>query len=201
VPGRGRIEPVRQNPTFTVYAGPMFSTKTSRLLLDIERAKHQKKRVVVFKPALDDRYSTVEVTSHMGWSYPAKMVRDAADVLQALTDEPSPPDVVAVDEAFMVRGIAEVLIWLFRSGISVVAATLDLSFSGKPFPEVERMLPWATRVEKCASVCVVCGCDAYYTHKKHVSGEEIEVGGPELYEPRCFSHHIAIDNRPEIHEG
>jgi thymidine kinase len=189
-----------QNPTFTVYCGAMFSAKTSRLLLDLERFKYQHKRVMVFKPALDDRYSDVEIVSHSGWKHEAIVVKSGPDILEALTNAETPPDVVAVDEAFMISGVAEVLIWLYRTGVSVVVSTLDLSFSGKSFHEVEKLLPWATRVEKCAAVCTECGRDAYYTHKKNVSGEEIEVGGAELYSPRCFRHHLAVDNRPKIHE-
>jgi len=74
-----------------------------------------------------------------------------------------------------------------------------MSSAGKPFSEIEKMLVWATQVEKCTAVCTACGRDAHYTHKKQIGGEEIEVGGSELYEPRCYSHHIAIDQRQKIH--
>lgn len=188
-----------QNPELTVYCGPMFSSKTTRMLSSLERFKLQHKRVLVFKPAIDDRYSGNEVVSHSGWKWPALTVEEGADILEILTEEEDAPDVVAVDEAFMIPGVADVLIWLYRTGINVVASTLDLSYSGKAFKEVERLLPYATRVEKCSAVCTECGRDAYYTHKKQVtSDEEVQVGGSELYEPRCFRHHLAIDNRPDI---
>jgi thymidine kinase len=186
------------NPTLTVYVGPMFSAKTSRLLLDLERFKYQHKRSFVFKPTLDDRYSTDEIVSHSGWRHVATTIKDGADVVRVLAEASETPDVVAVDEAFMVPGIADVLIWLYRSGITVVVSSLDMSYAGKPFKEVERLLPWATRIEKCTAVCTECGRDASYTHKKQTTGEEIEVGGAELYEPRCFRHHVAIDQRPAI---
>jgi thymidine kinase len=189
-----------QNPTLTVYVGPMFSSKTTRMLSALERFELQKKRVLVFKPEMDDRYSTSEVRSHSGWHRPAVSIKEGPDILQVLADLDWSPEVVAVDEAFMIPGIAEVLTWLYRSGVSVVVSTLDLSYSGKPFHEVEKLMPWATHVEKCAAVCTECGRDAYYTHKKQTSGEEIEVGGGELYEPRCFRHHLAVDQRPKIHE-
>lgn len=190
------------NPTFTIYVGPMFSAKTSSMLLALERFKYQNKRVSVFKPMMDDRYSVSEVSTHSGWSRQATCVKNAEDILATLSLG-EPPDVIAVDEAFMIPGIADVLIWIYKLGISVVVSSLDLSYMGKPFHEVEKMLPWATTIKKCSAVCTVCGSDAHYTHKKQVTDEdrEIEVGGAELYEPRCFSHHLAIDNRPKIHEG
>ena len=127
-------------------------------------------------------------------------VKTGAELLEILSEIDETPEVVAVDEAFMIPGIAEVLIWLYRTGIDVVVSTLDLSATAKPFHEIEKLMAWATHVEKCSAVCTECGRDAYYTHKKQVSGEEIEVGGAELYEPRCFRHHLAVDSRPKITE-
>lgn len=190
------------NPTFTVYAGPMFSSKTTKLLSALERFKYQKKKIAVFKPSIDDRYSVSEVVTHSGWSVTATTVKTGADIIEALARADEEPDVVAVDEAFMIPSVSEVLVWLYRNGINVVVSTLDISATGKPFHEVEKLLAWATSVEKCAAVCTVCGRDAFYTHKKQVDEDrgEIQVGGSELYEPRCFQHHLAIDNREKIHE-
>lgn len=189
-----------QNPTLAVYVGPMFSSKTTKLLLALERFKHQRKQIIVFKPVIDIRYSDEEVVSHSGWKHPAVTVKSGADILEHLAGAAVAPEVVAVDEAFMIPGVAEVLIWLYRTGVDIVVSTLDLSATAKPFPEVEKLMAWATVVEKCSAVCTECGRDAYYTHKKQVSGSEIEVGGSELYEPRCFRHHLAVDNRPKIAE-
>ena len=190
-----------QNPTLEAFVGPMFSSKTTKMLSALERFKFQKKRIMVFKPAIDDRYSESEVVSHSGWRHSAICVKEGADILERLADADDPPDVVAVDEAFMIPGIADVLIWLYRTGISVVVSSLDLGYQAKSFKEIEKLLPWATNVEKCAAVCTECGRDAFYTHKKQVvSDEEIQVGGAELYEPRCFRHHLAVDNRPKIHD-
>jgi thymidine kinase len=189
-----------QIPTFTVFVGPMFSSKSSMLLMELERFKYQHKRIAVFKPALDDRYDEVDVVTHSGWRHEARTIKEGADILQLLAETSPSPDVVAVDEAFMVPGVAEVLVWLYRSGIHIVVSTLDLSYAGKPFREVEKLMAWATRVEKCTAVCTECGRDAHYTHRKQVDGKEIEVGGSELYESRCYLHHLAIDNRPKIHE-
>lgn len=190
-----------QNPDFIVYTGPMFGSKTSRLLSTLEKYKYQHKRVAVFKPLIDDRYSTNEVVTHGGWKTPAVCVKSGADVLEHLVNLKEEPHVVAVDEAFMIPGISETLIWLYKNGFTIVVSSLEMSASGKPFCEIEKMLVWATVVEKCTAVCTVCGRDAYFTHKKQTGGDEIEVGGSELYEPRCYSHFPIVDQRPKIHEN
>ncbi len=175
-------------PEFIVYCGPMFSSKTSRLLSTLEKYKYQHKRIVVFKPNIDDRYSESEVVTHGGLSTPANCVKTGAEILEYLTCLTVEPQVVAVDEAFMIPGAADTLIWLYTYGFTVVVSSLEMSSSGKIFHEIEKMLPWATQVQKCTAVCTVCGRDAHFTHKKQVGGEEIEVGGSELYEPRCAHH-------------
>jgi|SRR5579885_145612 len=189
-----------QNPTLTVFVGPMFSSKTTKLLLALERAKYQHKRIQVFKPAIDSRYSDIEVVSHSGWRHGAVTVKTGADILEKLSESDNMPEVVAVDEAFMIPGVADVLVYLYQLGIDIVVSTLDLSYQGKPFHEVEKLMAWATYVEKCSAICTECGRDAFYTHKKQLDGEEIQVGGAELYEPRCFRHHIAVDKRENIGE-
>jgi len=172
----------------------MFSAKTTSLLSVLDRFKYQGKRITTFKPKLDDRYSTDDISTHSGWKIPAICVKSGADILEHLAEMDENPHVIAVDEAFMIPGVADVLIWLYRSGYSVVVSSLDLSAAGKPFEEIEKMLPWATKVEKLSAVCVVCNRDAYYTYKKQTGGDEIEVGGAELYEPRCLKCHPLILN-------
>jgi thymidine kinase len=180
------------NPQFVIFTGPMFSAKTTGLLSAIDRYKYQGKKVVVFKPRFDDRYSQEDVSTHSGWKVPATCVKTGADILEYLSEAREDPHVIAVDEAFMIPGAAEALTWLYRNGFSIVVSSLDLSASGKPFEEVERMLPWATKIEKLSAVCVVCNKDAHYTYKKQSGGDEIEVGGAELYEPRCLQCHPVI---------
>lgn len=176
------------NPEFIIFTGPMFSSKTSRLLSALEKYKYQHRKAVVFKPKIDDRYSSNEVVTHSGWKSPAACVKTGADILEHLTNLQENPQVIAVDEAFMIPGVAEALIFLFRNGFTILVSSLEMSSAGKPFSEIEKMFVWSTHVEKCTAVCTVCGRDAHYTHKKMTNDDEIQVGGSELYEPRCARH-------------
>src|ERR1700733_2482195 len=47
-----------------VICGPMFSGKSEELIRRLRRARIARKRVQVFKPALDNRYSADEIVSH-----------------------------------------------------------------------------------------------------------------------------------------
>lgn len=175
---------------FIVFVGPMASCKTSKLLMSLEKSKYRNEPVILFKPKIDDRYSDMNVVSHAGWSRPAISISTGNEIIGLLAGQQIDPKVVAVDEAFMITGIADVLIWLYRNGYNIVVSSLDLSSTCKPFIEVQKMSSWATHVEKCSAVCSVCGKDAFYTYRKITNIDtEISVGGLEAYEPRCYNCH------------
>ena len=176
------------NPKFVIFTGPMFGSKTTRLFAVLDRYKYQKRKIIAFKPSIDARYSKTKISTHSGASMPAMTVTNGQEILD-FVDEFNEYDVVAVDEAFMIPGIAAALIHLFKKGKTIIVSSLDLSATGKPFEEMQSMFPWATCIEKCPAVCTVCGQNAYYTHKKIKDIAEITVGGSELYEPRCWQHH------------
>lgn len=185
------------NNEFTIFCGPMMSGKTTKLLLTLEKFKYQKKKYVLFKPRIDDRYSEQRVVTHGGWQMDSITISNANEIIKHLSSMEERPEVIAVDEAFMLPGVADILIWLYRSNFSVIVSTLDMSSSAKPFKEVEKMLPWATKIEKCSAVCTICGADAFYTHKKIENDSEIEVGGDDLYEARCLKHHANASTTSE----
>jgi thymidine kinase len=180
-----------------VYTGPMWGGKTSRMLLEVEKHRHGGREIHAFKPKIDNRYASEEIVTHMGWSIPATCVKNGADIERHMLEHAKEfkNSLIVVDELFMLPGVADTLVWFFKQGVDVVVATLDLSYSCKPFEEVTKLLPWATRVEKCPSACLVCGHDAYYTYRKVdiASEEEVQVGGKETYEPRCRKHHPAME--------
>lgn len=194
---------MRPQPTFTIFCGPMWSGKTVALLSYVDKCKYQRKSVIAFKPKVDDRYSTTEIVSHGGWKLPAHAVANAEEIIKVLAESTEVYDVIAIDEMFMIPGVADILIWAFRSGITVVAATIDLDASGKALAEVKAALPWATKVVKCTAACVLCGRDARYTYRKRGADEQgaVQVGGEEAYEPRCFSCHPDVSDSMEPVNG
>ena len=177
----------------TVFVGPMFATKTSKLIEYIDRSTYQNKKVVVFKPAIDNRYEEDFVVSHNGKKVKAYNLKSGNDLLKYdLNDY----DVVAFDEFFMIDDIGNILIDIFCDGKKYknkefVVSSIQLSASGHDFEEVKNILPYATNIQVCTSVCTVCHKEAYYTVPKieKLDGD-YGVGGAESYEPRCYEHSI-----------
>ena len=100
--------------------------------------------------------------------------------------------VVAVDEAFMIDGVAETLLEVFKRGATIVVSSIQLSANLKPFRELKEMMPYATRIEVCPAVCPRTSEDAYYTFSKLAVGHDPVVGGEDMYEPRSFYAHPAL---------
>ena len=182
----------KRNPEFIVFTGPMFGSKTTKLLAAVDRFSYQNRKILAFKPRMDERYSESKICTHSGGSIDAFTVSTGIEIIDIVSDMDH-SDVIAVDEAFMIEGSSSALISLFREGKTVVVSSLQLSASGNVFEEVRDIMPWATKIEVCPAVCTVTGLDAYYTHRKFDDMKEITVGGADLYEPRCWFHHAYMN--------
>ena len=179
--------------SLTVVAGSMFSGKTEDLIRRARRALYARKRIQVFKHALDTRSEPEEVRSHAGPSTSAVAVSSSAELLSSV--EPG-TDLVAVEETqFFDAGILEVLQGLADAGYEVVAAGLDQDFRGEPFGPMADLLAVADEVVKLRAICARCGRDASRTQRlingkpAPASAPTILVGAAEHYEARCRLHH------------
>lgn len=182
-------------PTFTIYTGPMYGSKTSRLIADVDRFSRQKKNVLAFKPRLDDRYSESKICSHSGAEVVAHCVSSGSDIKRIVDEqqiEKFNDWVVAVDEAFMIDGVADALLSIFKKGVTIVVSSIQLSANLKAFYEIKEMMPYATRIEVCPAVCPQTSEDAYYTFSKLAVGHDPVIGGEDMYEPRSFYAHPAL---------
>ena len=176
---------------FRMYVGPMFGGKTTRMLSQVERYRYQDEDVLLIKPTIDSRYENKSVVTHTGLKADAVLVSDGDGIIKTIarrsTQSSKNKCVVAVDEAFMIRDSGDALVWLFKRGHTILVSSLQLSSDGSPYEETTKMFPYATHVEVCPAVCPITKQDAYYTEK--IGGRTdhaIEVGGAEMYQPRCW---------------
>jgi thymidine kinase len=185
-----------RNPSFTIYTGPMFGSKTTRLLADVDRLKYKSKNVIAFKPNIDKRYSDSRISSHSGGSIEAHCINDAEDIYKIIESASIAVDTIAVDEAFMIENIDTVLINLYRKGFSIIVSSIQLDAGEVPFENMKNIFPLATKIEVCPAVCTLCDNDAYFTFPLfdiNNASQEEKVGGKELYEPRCMKHYFQKD--------
>ncbi|MDP8022996.1 MAG: thymidine kinase [Nitrososphaeria archaeon] len=168
-----------------VYTGPMFSRKTEELLIELRRYELGKKKIALFKHAIDNRYGEEYVVSHDGRKMKAFKVSDPYDIYKIGKEY----EVIGIDEAqFFGSEIVEVVSKLADEGKRVVVAGLDKNFLGKPFGAMPLLLAIADEVIKLTAVCPICGEPASFTIRKSKEQQEILIGGYDQYEPRCRVH-------------
>src|SRR6201995_1842714 len=113
-----------------VICGPMFSGKSEELIRRLRRARIARKRVQVFKPAIDTRYSADEIVSHGDQRMESEVVSGAAEIVTRLNPR---TQVIGVDEAnFFGAELAELVSHLADAGRQVIVAGLDTDFMGRP---------------------------------------------------------------------
>ena len=169
----GRIE---------VVCGSMFSGKTEELIRRLRRAKFARQKVEIFKPAIDNRYSTEEVVSHDSNAIMSTPIDSSAQILLMSSDI----DVVGIDEAqFFDMGIVDVCNELANRGVRVIIAGLDMDFRGVPFGPMPALCAIADDVQKVHAICVRCGALAYVSHRKVAGDKRVMIGETQEYEPLC----------------
>ena len=166
-----------------VICGPMFSGKSEELMRRLRRARIARKRVQVFKPVIDDRYSLDEIVSHGDIRMKSEVVGGAAEILKTLDWR---TQVVGIDEAnFMGQELIEVANQLADSGKQVIIAGLDTDFMGRPFSPMPELLAHAESIAKMLAICMRCGNPAKHTQRLVESDDLIVVGAMGMYEARC----------------
>ncbi len=166
-----------------VICGPMFSGKSEELIRRLRRAMIARKRVQVFKPALDDRYSPDEIVSHGDLRMKSEVVRSAQDILGCLDWR---TEVIGVDEAnFLGQDLIGLVTQFADSGKQVIVSGLDTDYMGRPFPPIPDLLCLAESISKMLAVCMRCGAPAKHTQRLIASDELIVVGAAGMYEARC----------------
>jgi thymidine kinase len=163
--------------------GPMFSGKSEELIRRLRRAMIARKRVQVFKPEIDKRYSADEIVSHGDLRMKSDVVSDAADILQKIDWR---TQVVGIDESnFFDSNLVEVANQLADTGKQVIIAGLDTDYMGRPFGPMPELLAVAESITKMLAICMRCGNPAKHTQRLVESDDLIVVGATGMYEARC----------------
>ena len=159
------------NGEIIVYTGPMFSGKTLALLRAYERAEIARKKLIAFKPKLDDRFGQNVIKSRRFGEAEAINIKNIEEIRNY------DAEIYIIDEFQILRELAD-------SGKKIHVAGLDMTAEGKPFGLMPQLFAIADCIEKYTSVCVDCGGDAIYSFFLGHKSEDVVVGNNE-YIPLC----------------
>lgn len=166
-----------------VICGPMFSGKSEELIRRLRRAMIARKRVQVFKPVIDNRYSADEIVSHGDQRLKAEVVKCAAEIITRLDWR---TQVIGIDEPnFLGPELIEIANRLADGGKQVLIAGLDTDYLGRPFAPIPELLALAESITKTLAICMRCGNPAKHTQRLVEAEDLIVVGAAGMYEARC----------------
>ena len=165
-----------------IICGPMFSGKTEFLLIRISDEVRNNKRVIVFKPSIDNRYSDDYIVSHNQNKIKCTTIMKAEEILQYKNDF----DVFAIDEIqFLNHEIVSVCNILMMENKKIIAAGLDNDYRAVPFKQMAQLICLSDNITKLNAICVKCGKDANLSYRISNEKDLILIGESEEYEARC----------------
>jgi len=174
--------------------GTMDSAKTLNLLAVAHNYRKQGKRVMLIKPAFDDRFGKGHIVSRSGLQAEADMLVNADTVFEASAFDNL--DCVLADEAqFLSPSVIEQLrILTLTRGVPVICYGLRTDFQTRCFPGAQRLLELADTIEEVKVTCQFCDRKAVFNLRMSgdaavVEGDQIMLGD-ETYAPVCARHYL-----------
>lgn len=189
-----------KNGFIEVVCGPMFAGKTEELIRRIKRLEYAKQNVLVFKPAVDNRYDKNHIVSHNLSKNPSIVVENSQEISKYVKTD---TDAIVIDEAqFFDSNIVLIAEQYANQGKRVIVGGLDRDFRGEPFGPMPELLARAEFVIKLTAICVKSGLPATRTQRiingkpAHYNDPTVLVGAEESYEPRSRHYH-EVPGKPE----
>lgn len=165
-----------------LICGSMFSGKTEELIRRIIRAQIAKQKTAIFKPKLDNRYSSDNIVSHNNRKIKSIIINSASEIPNLVGDA----TVIGIDEAqFFSDEIIDICKELTLKNIRIILAGLEKDYLGKPFGPMPKLMVEAEYVTKVLAICVVCGNPANFSFRISSESSQILVGETDKYEARC----------------
>ncbi len=175
----------------------MNAGKSIELIKVAYNYEERNKRVLVLIPAKANKYGTGVITSRVGLQREATPISDDTNILGLFIEENMKAriDCVLVDECQFLRKhhVMELVEIVDSFDVPVLAYGLKNDFKNELFEGSYYMLVYADKIEEIKTICW-CGKKATMVARvvdgKFVKqGEQIMIGGNEMYVSLCRKHY------------
>ncbi len=178
-----------------------YSTMNAGKSIEVIKVAHnyeeRGKNVLVMTSAIDDRYGIGKITSRVGVSRDAHIIDDEANIMKLFLEEhrKKPIDCVLVDESQFLKKhhIEEIAEIVDSCNVPVLCYGLKNDFRNELFEGSYYLLVYSDKIEEIKTICW-CGKKATMVARlvdgKFVkTGEQIQVGGNDMYVSLCRKHY------------
>jgi thymidine kinase len=193
--------------------GPMFSSKSSTLLSEINRLKYITDKILVINSVLDKkRHIDMEINAqglgimktHDNKTFPAFMLNNLSELNgmgtttnSFLQSKYNYADIIIIDEAQFYKDLYEFInheLVLSHNNKIFIVAGLSSDFNMNPIGDIIKLVPLADEIVKLSALCVYCkdGTPANFTKliqsESQDESNNVLVGANDLYSPCCRKH-------------
>ncbi len=178
----------------------MNASKSIQLLTVAHNYEEQGKKVTLFTPAIDTRFGHGKIASRVGIQKDAIEVDDDTNLFEEVKQ--TLPDCVLVDEVQFLRErhIQQLAKVVDELNTPVIMYGLLKDYRNEFFEGSRAAVLWADQIEEIKTICAHPDCNRKATMILKIkdgvpvySGEQIEVGGNDLYRSVCRRHYFHPD--------
>ncbi len=179
--------------------GAMGSGKTIDLLKVAYNYEERGQKVLIFAPAIDNRYGVGKITTRVGLQRDAKILDKSFNIYEYIKNMNQKIDCILVDESnFLtkkqVTELSDVVDFL---NIPVICYGLRADFKQNFFEGSHHLMEIADKIEEIKTICE-CGAKAtvnmrFVDGKAVTQGEQVLIGGNESYKAvcrKCYKRYI-----------
>ncbi|MBI3981245.1 hypothetical protein HY345_04570 [Candidatus Microgenomates bacterium] len=176
----------------TIFAGPMFSGKTTKLIKLVEILQQNGKKVLTVKPSIDTRYT----------KQPKLASHDLKTAQAVLVDLNRPDDIlelvsknkinhVILDELnfFHKTKTIKTVRDLLKNGVDVTGSGLAYDYRRKTFGPTLALSKIANQTIWLYAICQKCGRPAEHTERTGGGTGQVVVGAADVYIASCKKCH------------
>lgn len=199
---------------YMIFA-PMNTGKSAYLLMKAHSFLENNTPILCIKPAIDDRDGEGVIKSRVGLEMKCLAIDADDDITGIITEYnanmqaiglPTPKWILCDESQFLTEEQVEQLSYIVDNlNINVMCYGLRNDFTGHLFPGSKRLFELADNIEEIKLSCA-CGRKAIINARFNedgeivTDGEQIQVGGNDMYKPVCRKCYHDIVNRKNFME-
>jgi thymidine kinase len=176
--------------------GQMNASKSMQLLTVAHNYEESGKSPLLLTPSIDNRYGIGKITSRVGIQKEATIINRETNILTLIMKITPKIDCILIDEAQFLteEQVLQLTIIADMHNIPIIAYGLKNDYRNQLFEGSKALLVFADKIEEIKTICKYCNKKATMIlktkdEKPVYQGEQIEIGGNDLYTSVCRKHY------------
>jgi thymidine kinase len=174
--------------------GPMFSGKSTRLIQYIRQYKTLNFQMIVVKPSIDTRYTTIDEICTHNYEKESCISYGTGDLENIFNEKDyTTSKIIIIEEGQFFSNLYEIVKKMTDVDKKIVYITaLNGDSNRELFGDIYKLLPLCDNIEFMQSLCIKCsdGTLGIYSKRYSNNHDQVCVGGSSVYQAVCREHYF-----------